>query len=217
MDLAGRIRTEREARQMSQEALARQAGMSLRALNSLERGEAVNPHYATLAGIADAFGMSISELLEEPAPLGEAPLLDDPLIVEWLREHGATRGAMSDREFLEYGRGLDSEELDEDGNPTAVVKAAQAVGREADATRRLLWTPKEYVSLRALLPVEPGVPVAEQKRRRREQLGKLRREMEKRYHRRGLALWNYAELLAEQGSRAAERERLLEQAWRRAA
>ncbi len=59
---------------MSQEALARQAGMSLRALNSLERGEAVNPHYATLAGIADAFGMSISELLEEPVPLAEAPL-----------------------------------------------------------------------------------------------------------------------------------------------
>jgi transcriptional regulator with XRE-family HTH domain len=46
--------------------------MSLRALNSLERGEAVNPHYATLTGIADALGMSISELLGEPEPVGKA-------------------------------------------------------------------------------------------------------------------------------------------------
>jgi len=81
VDLAGRIRAERKARQVSQEALARQAGMSLRALNSLERGEAVDPHYSTLTGIADALGMSLSELLgEEPepaSPKGEAPSLPE--------------------------------------------------------------------------------------------------------------------------------------------
>jgi transcriptional regulator with XRE-family HTH domain len=46
--------------------------MSLRALNSLERGESADPHYSTLVGIADALGTSIGELIGEPVPLGEA-------------------------------------------------------------------------------------------------------------------------------------------------
>jgi transcriptional regulator with XRE-family HTH domain len=72
VDLAGRIRAERKARRISQEALARQAGMSLRALNSLERGEAVDPHYSTLSGLADALGMSVSHLIEDERPLAGA-------------------------------------------------------------------------------------------------------------------------------------------------
>jgi transcriptional regulator with XRE-family HTH domain len=80
VDLAGRIRAERKARRISQEALARQAGMSLRALNSLERGEAVDPHYSTLVGLADALDMSISELLEESqAPLTQASPPPEPV------------------------------------------------------------------------------------------------------------------------------------------
>ena len=75
MDFAGRIRAERKARHMSQEALARQAGMSLRALNGLERGEAVDPHYSTLARLADALNISVGDLLEEPGlpGKGQAP------------------------------------------------------------------------------------------------------------------------------------------------
>lgn len=74
MTLAQRIRTARRARGMSQQTLAYQARMSLRALSSLESGEAVDPHFSTLRGIADALGVTVAELTEEPvAPLGEAP------------------------------------------------------------------------------------------------------------------------------------------------
>jgi transcriptional regulator with XRE-family HTH domain len=79
VNLGGHIRAERKARKISQESLARRAGMSLRALNSLERGEARDPHFSTLAGLAKALDMSISELLlEEPGvPLAEAPTLPE--------------------------------------------------------------------------------------------------------------------------------------------
>ncbi len=76
MDLAERIRTIRKDRQMSQEDLARRAEMSLRAFRSLERGEAVDPHYSTLSGIARALDISIAELIGEPVlagPKAEAP------------------------------------------------------------------------------------------------------------------------------------------------
>jgi len=42
--------------------------MSLRAFRSLERGEALDPHYSTLQGIADALSVSVSELVGESAP-----------------------------------------------------------------------------------------------------------------------------------------------------
>jgi transcriptional regulator with XRE-family HTH domain len=91
VDLAGRIRAVRKAQEMSQEALARQAGMSLRAFNSLERGEAVDPHYSTLVGIAGALEVPVSELIGEeqasaspkvevPSPLESSA--DDVLVEE---------------------------------------------------------------------------------------------------------------------------------------
>jgi len=74
VNLAGRIRAERKVRQLSQEALAHQAGLSLRAYRSLEKGEAVDPHYTTLVGIARALDLPIGELLGEQVHfLGEAP------------------------------------------------------------------------------------------------------------------------------------------------
>ena len=78
MDIGKRVRTARKSAGLSQEALARQAEMSLRALNSLERGESSDPHYSTLVGIADALDMSIGELLGEPVPLAEAPEAGPP-------------------------------------------------------------------------------------------------------------------------------------------
>jgi transcriptional regulator with XRE-family HTH domain len=67
LNLAERIRTVRKDRQLSQEDLAHRAGLSLRAYRSLERGEAVDPHYSSLSGIAAGLGMSVGELIEEPA------------------------------------------------------------------------------------------------------------------------------------------------------
>ena len=73
MELRDRIRDARKTRGMSQEALARGAGVSLSLINQIERGVIADPHYSTLAGIADALGMSVGELLGEPVPLDEAP------------------------------------------------------------------------------------------------------------------------------------------------
>jgi transcriptional regulator with XRE-family HTH domain len=63
--LAERIRATRLERQMSQEALAYQAGMSLRAYRSLERGEALDPHISTIRNISGALGVSLYMLLGE--------------------------------------------------------------------------------------------------------------------------------------------------------
>jgi transcriptional regulator with XRE-family HTH domain len=41
-------------------------------MGSLERGEALDPHYSTLSGIADALGVSVAELMEEESPLAVA-------------------------------------------------------------------------------------------------------------------------------------------------
>jgi transcriptional regulator with XRE-family HTH domain len=73
MDLSKRVRTRRRALELSQEALARRADVSMSLINQLERGLVSDPHYSTLAGLADALGMSISELIgEEQVEEGKA-------------------------------------------------------------------------------------------------------------------------------------------------
>ncbi len=71
-DLGRRIRAARKSAGLSQEALARRAELSLNSMGSLERGEALDPHYSTLSGIADALGVSVAELMEEESPLAVA-------------------------------------------------------------------------------------------------------------------------------------------------
>jgi len=69
MDFAGRVRTRRQGLRLSQEALARQADVSLSLINQLERGLIHDPHYSTLSGIAEALGVSVAELMEEEPTL----------------------------------------------------------------------------------------------------------------------------------------------------
>jgi transcriptional regulator with XRE-family HTH domain len=72
LDLSDRIRAARKVHQLSQEELAHRAGLSLRAYRSLERGEAVDPHYSTLNKLAEGLGVPVAELLEEERPLVRA-------------------------------------------------------------------------------------------------------------------------------------------------
>jgi transcriptional regulator with XRE-family HTH domain len=73
-NLGERVRAVRKARDLSQEALAREAGVSLNLVNKLERGVVIDPHYSTLSGIARALGVPVQELVREPAVLlAEAP------------------------------------------------------------------------------------------------------------------------------------------------
>jgi transcriptional regulator with XRE-family HTH domain len=75
MVLSERLRSLRQAHGLSQEAVARRADMGLRGYSDLERGVATDPHYSTLAAIAQALGTTVAELVgEEPAaPKASAP------------------------------------------------------------------------------------------------------------------------------------------------
>ena len=77
MNIGSRVRAKRRALNLSQEALARRAGVTLNAVGALERGVSSDPHYSTLAGLAAALDTSISDLLgEEPewaVPKAKAP------------------------------------------------------------------------------------------------------------------------------------------------
>jgi transcriptional regulator with XRE-family HTH domain len=65
-EIGRRIRIARKDAGLSQEALARRAGMSLNGMASIERGEISDPHISTLSNIAEGLGVSVSTLLEEP-------------------------------------------------------------------------------------------------------------------------------------------------------
>jgi len=67
MDFGSRIRAARRAAGLSQEELARRAGMSLKGMGDIERGDIEDPHYSSLAKIAAGLGVPIGELLEETA------------------------------------------------------------------------------------------------------------------------------------------------------
>ena len=73
MDLGGRIRAARRAARLSQEELARRAGMSLKGMGDIERGDIEDPHYSSLSKIAAALNLSVGELF---APLGEEDLYE---------------------------------------------------------------------------------------------------------------------------------------------
>ncbi len=73
MSLQSRIRDRRKELNLSQEAVARLAGVSLNLINKIERGAITDPHYSTLNSVAGALDMSLSDLLlEEPALSGKA-------------------------------------------------------------------------------------------------------------------------------------------------
>jgi transcriptional regulator with XRE-family HTH domain len=89
LELGARIRAARRARGLTQEELARRAGMSLNGVASLEQGERKDPHFSTLSHIADALDTSIGELVgEEQAPKvqalspPESSSADDVVVVE---------------------------------------------------------------------------------------------------------------------------------------
>ena len=65
MAIGDRIRTARRRARMSQEELARRAGMSLNGVAQLEQGERTDPHVSTLNKLAKALDVPVVELLEE--------------------------------------------------------------------------------------------------------------------------------------------------------
>jgi hypothetical protein len=203
-----------------QKEVAATAGISEWTVLRAEGGASVRT--PTARKIADALGVSVSDLLESPpVPLASAPsaspspdveateagprnvgtaLLDDPRIGEWLRENDLKWGATDDEAFAEHVRGLDLAETDEDGRHVAVMELVRALTDEQSKAKDLLWIQQtNYRSLGLLLSVDPDAPVAEQKQQRRDQLSELRKGLDRRYRRRAHALERYAELLARGG------------------
>ena len=72
MSLGDKVRATRKAAGISQEEVARRAGVSLNVINRLERGVILDPHYSTLRGIASALGVPVEDLVREPALAGNA-------------------------------------------------------------------------------------------------------------------------------------------------
>ena len=73
MNIGQRIKAARTAQGLSQEEIARRSGMSLKGMSYIERGHIEDPHISSVSRIADALGISLSELVEEePVAAGKA-------------------------------------------------------------------------------------------------------------------------------------------------
>lgn len=73
-NLGDHVRGVRKKKGLSQEAVARRADLSLNVIARIELGIITNPHYLTLASIARALGMTVTELVEEPPELLREPV-----------------------------------------------------------------------------------------------------------------------------------------------
>jgi transcriptional regulator with XRE-family HTH domain len=77
--LAQRVRQLREAKGLSQQALAVAAGLSISVVTQIEQGHREDPRVSTVVAIARALGVSVDALVApgtvegEPSPAGEAP------------------------------------------------------------------------------------------------------------------------------------------------
>ena len=154
MSIGERVRTGRKALHLSQEEVARRAGVSLNQVNRLERGEIIDPHFSTLAGLATALEMQISELVGEPAvPLVKAQAARDFLAqvpsatrrTEYLeRAAGILEGyvgrwdaeleCLTEKDVYPYGKGIETDHLFQH-----IATALQAKGLEPYA----VWVTQE--------------------------------------------------------------------------
>jgi transcriptional regulator with XRE-family HTH domain len=91
VNIGDRIRIARKAAGLSQEEVARRAGLSLKGMGEIERGDIEDPHISSLAKIARALGVPVEALFkeeEEPALVGkdEAPDLGRPSAIDVARD-----------------------------------------------------------------------------------------------------------------------------------
>ena len=65
MTIGERVRARRELLHMSQEDVARRAGVSLNQINRLERGVIDSPRFTTMVSIAHSLDMRVEDFVEE--------------------------------------------------------------------------------------------------------------------------------------------------------
>jgi transcriptional regulator with XRE-family HTH domain len=106
VNIGARIRATRKAAGLSQEEVARRAGLSLKGMGEIERGDIGDPHFSSLVKIAHALRVHVESLIkeEEPAlPLGEASQAGRPkrkASVFDVARDGALRQAEQDRQAI---------------------------------------------------------------------------------------------------------------------
>jgi transcriptional regulator with XRE-family HTH domain len=81
--LGRKLRLMRAERGLSLREAARRAGVVKETISEIERGK-THPYDVTLAKLAHAYDVPLTELLEEPVPLGEAPP-ETRRLPEWAR------------------------------------------------------------------------------------------------------------------------------------
>ncbi len=177
-------------------------------VSAIESGRR-KPHPSTLRKLAAALNCEVGDFFEEATlavPLGEnaaeepgrqrdLPPLEDPRIVAVLREWGYVPDA-------EYVAGLQSfdPEIDEEGTPRGVERAIDDLKRDRDRLLGELLKPTNY---KRLFPERSSFSKADELGSEHIQVlrasyaSKLRREVQRDYNRRILALTNFsAELYA---------------------
>ncbi len=116
MDLGARIRAARRTRGLTQEELARRAGVSLNGVRALEQGGRTDPHFSTLSHLAGALDTSISELVGESSehqrPKAQAPPSSVTPEMSDEERRNATAPTPVDR-FLEESRAFVEEAKDD--------------------------------------------------------------------------------------------------------
>ncbi len=196
MDIGNRIRAARRAAGLTQEEVARRAGLTLKAVGEMERGDVRDPHISSLGAIARALGVGIPALLDEPAlvSLGKAEasetgrpaLIERKAVQDWLRQVGASFALMAREDFEE----LVVETLDSEG----LEELAEEIDDERGRIERELGKP---AARKALFPPDmrglsgTKARVHEAMRPARE-AGQLRLEIGRKYTRKKLAIENYS-------------------------
>ena len=153
MDIGKNVKDARKRAQLSQEALARQAGISVSAVAQIEQGERTDPHYSTLSKLAKGLGISVGELLDSPK--AEAPTSATSREVEDRRttetetslvELARKAGENARRRMEESG----SSPSDEDANMAYVVlvKENERLRQENERLRQELEHARAQVRLR---------------------------------------------------------------------
>lgn len=158
MDIGGRIRTTRKSVGLSQEELARRAGMSLKGMGDIERGDIADPHYSSLKKIADGLGVPVGELVED-SPKVEAPTSSPEKEADEGRREPAdveiARKAIKDA-LKQVGVEVDYLKLSSDGL-LALYRAASSIEEAQSIEKGLI---SECRALREKLPnmTFPGNP-----------------------------------------------------------
>jgi transcriptional regulator with XRE-family HTH domain len=198
VDIGDRIRAVRKGAGLTQEEVARRSGLTLKAVGEVERGEVQDPHISSLASIARALRVEVTDLLREPVPLAEAPETGhDMRVSEWLREE---YGHMSEEEFLAWASDLDLD-LDERGFPRGIERATSELEQQREGILDALRDPdvQAYLFGRAQTEGLTGDDWVREVFRPSTAARKLANEIRQEYLRQEVALVNYSVRLFVEG------------------